>query len=123
MKEFHWALEVAGTSFDLEDAVAIFGEESDPTVRRIEVGEGEAPITILTSPQMEALSTPDHVLGVANRLLSLVNGALFVRGAEREPLKITGLRSRRAGGNWDQHLVQEETVIARDRFGAVVAAQ
>jgi hypothetical protein len=103
MKDFQWALALNGTRFDLEDAVALFGGDVvDPAVHLVEVEWGP-PITILTSPHMDELSAPHQVLGVASRLLALVNGALFVRQAQREALNVRVLYKRRDDGPWDQH--------------------
>jgi hypothetical protein len=118
MKDFQWALALTGTQLDLEDAIALFGEESDPSVHVVGVQEGGGSITILTSPQMDALGDAHQVHDVANRLLSLVNGARFVRDPDSKPL-IGGLRKRRDGA-WDQYISASFAGTGRARIEAVV---
>jgi hypothetical protein len=117
MKQFEWALVIRGSSVDLEDAVRLFGEEqTDPSIHMITPRDGESPITVLTSSQMDDLARHDQVHEVANRLLGLVNGALFVLDAVREPLTGYQLRKREADGKWGHYLFAEAaTFHVRDR--------
>jgi hypothetical protein len=118
MKQFEWALGLTGSQFDLEDAVALFGDQSDPSVHVLDAEASGDFKTILTSPQMDELSAARQVYGVANRLLSLVNGALFVLDPAREPLKGGGLRKRHADGKLTHFLIaQSGTIANRTRFG------
>ena len=112
---FRWALVISGSSRDLEDAGGFFAQ-ADPAIHVI-TPEGSTPVTVLTSPQMDALDDRRQVHDVAQRLLALVNGALFIADPAREPLKWSELRKRNDDGTCDEHIFVEPAMFRdRDKF-------
>lgn len=101
-QQFRWALQVAAPQLDMEDAIAWFGSNSDPTIRSF--GSDAQPLFLLTSPQMEVLDAAREVEDVATRLLAIVNGVLFVLESDRVPLTSAGVQERAADGKWINHL-------------------
>ena len=97
-RQFRWALELTGEGFEIADATALYGENSDPEIQNLDAGERT--ITLLTSPQLDTLTSSDEVEQVARRLLGLVNGVLFVMEPSRVPLAPVGVRERKAEGGW-----------------------
>ena len=117
-REFRWALQLTGANFDIDDAIAAFGAGSDPEVHSLD-DRGNR-IALLTSPRLDGLDDTREVDQVAKRLLALVNGALFVLDARREPLTSGGIRERNASGGWNHYLVAEGVVHARARAFATI---
>jgi hypothetical protein len=102
--QFTWAMALEGAKIDVNDAVTLFNDHPDISVRYI-TGSDDSPLLVLTSPQLDALEQPHQVQETADRLLALVNGALFVLEPAREPLRGCGIRRRRPDGKWDEHIV------------------
>ncbi len=50
-RQFRWALELTGEGFEIADATALYGENSDPEIQNLDAGERT--ITLLTSPQLD----------------------------------------------------------------------
>jgi len=65
----------------MDDAIAWYGANSDPTIHNI--GSDITPLFLLTSPQLEMLGTASEVQDVAAKLLAIVNGVLFLRARPR----------------------------------------
>jgi hypothetical protein len=115
-KQFRWALEVTGPPLDIEDATTLFGADSDPSI----ITDAGKQITVLTSSQLDSLTSAREVDEVAKRLLAMVNGILFVLEPGRDPLKAAGVRERREDGTWNIHLVPAAALlIGRGRLRAV----
>jgi hypothetical protein len=116
-KQFRWALELTGSRIDIEDAIRLFGAESDPSI--ITIDDAGTQITVLISPQLDSLDSAREVDEVAKRLLATVNGILFVLEPARDPLKAAGVRERKAEGKWNFHFVPAAgLIIARGRARA-----
>lgn len=121
-KEFTWALQVSGQKIDIDDTLALYGENSDPSIHQMNGGDGQL-VTVLTSPQFELLSTATEVDEVATRLLKIINGTLFVVDPGRAPLASGGIRKRSPNGGWDYHLVAGTGhIISRSRARGVGVA-
>jgi hypothetical protein len=122
-QKFRWALQVSAPRLDMDDAIALYGTNSDPTIHS--VGSDANPLFLLTSPQLEALAAAREVEDAATKLLAIVNGVLFVLEPERVPLTSGGVQERGADGNWIHHLTAID-LVARSRFhadGKIVGAQ
>jgi len=102
--QFTWAMAVEGAKIDVNDAVSLFNDHPDISIRYT-TGSDDSPLLVLTSPQLDALEQAHQVQETADRLLALVNGALFVLEPAREPLRGCGIRRRRHNGTWDDHIV------------------
>ena len=89
---FRWALALKGGHIDVADATALCSQ-ADPRIHQVPDREG-APLLVLTSPQLDTLDDPHQAEAVAERLLALVNGILFVRDRARDPLVADGIRER-----------------------------
>jgi hypothetical protein len=107
---FRWALHVTGERIDIEEALTIFGEAIDPTIRKLDDQNGH-PITVLTSPQLDTLADTREVYEAAQRLLGIVNGMLFIADPGRVPLKPGGILERGSHGGWNQHLLPAAGLI------------
>ena len=115
-KQLRWALQLRGPQFDIDDAIALFGESSDLTVRN--VGSDAAPLFVLTSPQLDGLGDSLEAEKLATKLLAIVNGILFVLQPDRVPLASTGIQERAANGRWIHHLVAVGLSVGRSRARA-----
>ena len=102
--QFTWAMALEGAKIDVNDAVTLFKGHPVISVDYI-VGSDDSSLLVLTSPQLDALKQPHQVQEMADRLLALVNGALFVLEPARQPLRGCGIRRRRPDGKWDEHSV------------------
>ena len=116
-KDFKWALQVTGLSLDMEDAVALCAN-ADPMMHIVRGSDGK-PFAILTSLQLDALGTAREVDEVAQRLLALINGALFVIDPARTPLAAAGTIERCANGKWKHHLMAADLVTRSPRVGTI----
>jgi hypothetical protein len=116
-REFRWALQVSAPRFDMDDAIAWYGANSDPTIHN--VGSDTTPLFLLTSPQLEVLGTASEVEDVAAKLLAIVNGVLFVLEPDRVPLTSAGVQERGADGKWIHHLTATGLVTGRSRVRAI----
>jgi hypothetical protein len=102
---------------DIEDAITLYGANSDPAMQTMDDGTGRS-VTLLTSPQLDLLSSATEVDEVAKRLLGIVNGVLFILEPGRIPLAAAGVLEQRADGKWNHHVIAE-TFIDRSRLSAV----
>ena len=118
--QFRWALQLTGARMDMEDAVTLFGANSDPTIRTMDDGNGNT-INLLTSPQLDLFNTAREVDEAAKRLLGIVNGVLFVLEPGRAPLAAAGVRERNANGGWNAYAIAGTVnlIERNDRLRAV----
>lgn len=115
-KPFKWALQLTGPNLDIEDALAWYAK-ADPMITL--EGINGKPVPVLTSPQLDVLGTAREAQEVAQRLLALVNGVLFVIEPARTPLKAAGICERLTDGEWNFHLMSVGLVTGRSRVMAV----
>jgi hypothetical protein len=121
--QIDWALQVSAPRLDMDDAIALYGTNSDPTIHTFRSDAN--PLSLMTSPQLEVLGTAREVEDAATKLLAIVNGVLFVLDPERAPLTSGGVQERGADGKWVHHLTAVD-LIARSRVradGVIVGAQ
>ena len=114
-QQFRWALQVRASHIDMEDAIARYGANTDPTIRS--VGSDSQPLFLLTSPQLDRLDTPREVEKLATKLLAIVNGTLFVLVPDRIPLTSGGVQEQTADGKGIHHLIAADSL---SRVGASV---
>jgi hypothetical protein len=117
LRQFRWALQVSAPRFDMDDAIAWYGANSDPTIHN--AGSDTIPLFLLTSPQLEVLSSAAEVEDLAAKLLAIVNGVLFVLESDRVPLSSAGVQERRADGKWIHHLTAIGLSTGRSRARAI----
>jgi hypothetical protein len=112
------AVGLEGQPIDLDDACSFFP-----------VGEGEVQICRITIPPNEkyvlladvlnGLKDETEVIRMANRLIDLVNGVLFLEDPQRRPIASQGVHHRQAAnGNWGV-TISIPAVSARGRAGRI----
>jgi len=94
-----WAVSLTGEKIDLSDALSLFGERGDVQVCRIMTRFGHEKI-VLISNEFEGMSDHSRVQDAAERIVTLINGILFVDDAKRAPLQINGVHKRADDGQW-----------------------
>jgi hypothetical protein len=110
-----WAVELLGHEFDLQDASELFASGGV----RVESLDDKR---VLLADDLGSLTNATQVHEAAKRLVDLVNGALFLHDAAREPVRIGAVRENR-NGKWNHHYVLvAEGLALRSRLGSVVVS-
>jgi hypothetical protein len=96
-----WAILVQGEQIDISEARLAFGEGSIQ-VRDVELLDGSrSPALMSDELALAADRVEARTIGV--RLLEYLNGALFVRHANRRPLMAGPVVERTETGQWRRH--------------------
>jgi hypothetical protein len=99
-----WAVRLDGEAFDLEDARELFGGGTEFHVCEIEV-PGDLSPTVLMANEFDGLQNSTEVLDAAQRIVSLLNGILFVLDTGRKPLRVGAVRKRNDDGSWGSEML------------------
>jgi hypothetical protein len=94
------AVALEGHSIDLDDACSFFPEgEGEVQICRITIPPNEK--YVLLANVLNGLKDETEVIRMANRLIDLVNGVLFLEDPQRQPIASQGVHHRQAAnGNW-----------------------
>src|SRR5205807_4047010 len=95
----HWAVALDGEQPDLQDAIRLFRNGSEISVR-----DGTLPDVsqaVLMANEFEASSSALEVRNAAERLLNLLNGILFIEEPARRPLRLVGVYEKNPDGTWN----------------------
>jgi hypothetical protein len=105
-----WAVELLGEDFDLHDARELFASGA------VRVETLASSKTVLIADDFESLTEVLQVREAAKRLIDLINGALFLHDAARNPVRIGSLHENR-DGKWHQHaIITPEPAVFRTKF-------
>jgi len=122
-RHFRWAVGLKGHQFDLADARALFAVDYRFRVTGI-TGPTGTPATVLMADELEQETSENAVQIRAGRLVDLLNAALFLRDAARQPVESDGAIFEWDQGrqDWRRHIcVRLVGVAARGRAGNITA--